>query len=57
MTKEWTWQAERAALVRRVEELEGALREMRDDKVGYRHAVHFRRRIATLLAALGEKKE
>lgn len=34
----------------RIAELEAALREMRDDRVGYRHAVHLRRRIATLLA-------
>lgn len=49
-------QRDHEAAEARVKELAVALREMRDDKTGYRHAVHFRRRIATILAALeGEK--
>jgi|AACY02.2.fsa_nt_gi hypothetical protein len=42
----------------RIAELEGALRDMRDDRAGFRHPAHFRRRAAVVLqgsrAALGE---
>jgi flagellar motility protein MotE (MotC chaperone) len=35
--------------------LREALTDMRDDKIAYRHASHFRRRAAVVLAALQEK--
>jgi hypothetical protein len=33
-----------------------ALTDMRDDKAGHRHPVHFRRRAAVALAAIQEDK-
>ena len=33
----------------RIEELEQVLRDMRDDKTGFRHVAHFRRRAAVAL--------
>jgi hypothetical protein len=49
-----TLRAERAALKAESARLREALADMRDDKIAYRHASHFRRRAAVVLAALQE---
>ena len=47
---------ERDALKAELAEAVGVLKDMRDDKIGHRHAVHFRRRAAVFLARLeGER--
>ena len=43
-------EAERDALKTKLAEAVGVLKDMRDDKIGHRHAVHFRRRAAVFLA-------
>ena len=47
--------ADRDALKAELAEAVGVLKDMRDDKIGHRHAVHFRRRVAAFLAR--HKKE